>query len=58
MDPISLAKTSFLWALELSSAEKTNIASIYFDMSGITGLIKQIWRGATGFSNTFVTNVP
>jgi len=32
---------SFLWALGNELREKTNIYSVYFDMSGITGLINK-----------------
>ena len=34
-------KTSFLWALDTKLCDKTNVASIYFDMSGITGLVNR-----------------
>jgi hypothetical protein len=37
--PYQSGKTLFLWALDTELCEKTNIASMYFDMSGITGLI-------------------
>jgi hypothetical protein len=37
--PYQSGKTSFLWALGNELGEKPNISSVYFEMSGITGLI-------------------